>query len=145
MKIKIKTQEIGLKTPISIIVNLPMADRASEMMEQVTKFQITAMKAQEMNENDEMADSLEAAQATLNVTHDLRELSKKCVEFLKATLKLDAKQVQILQRHVTSHQALLSYTGYVCGRIQYPDAIPVKNEQTAPKSPSTPSESKLNN
>lgn len=142
MKIKIETAQIGLKTPISVIVNLPLVDRASEMMENITKFQITALKAEKMNEKDNTP--LEIAETNLNATHQMRELSKNCVSFLKDILKLNAKQVQTLQHTIYSANSLLEYTGYVCGRLQYADAAPAKQEP-APKSPSASSEDNLTN
>lgn len=137
MKIKIETAQIGLKAPISVVVTLPLVDRASEMMENITKFQITALKAEQMNEDDN--NPLEMAEANLNATHQMREISKNCVTFLKNVLKLNAKQIQTLQRTIFSTNVLLSYTGYVCGRLQYADATPAKQEP-APKSPSDSSE-----
>ncbi|KRM81972.1 hypothetical protein FC35_GL001637 [Limosilactobacillus coleohominis DSM 14060] len=142
MKIKIETQQIGLKTPISVIVNLPLVDRAAEMMENITKFQITALKAEQMNEKDNT--DLEMAEANLNATQQMREISKSCVAFLKDVLKLNSKQVQTLQHTIYTQNSLLKYTGYVCGRLQYADATPAKQE-SIPKSPSDSSEDNSTN
>lgn len=89
MRIKIDTHQIGLKEPISIMVNLNSADKFDEMTEKMTAFQIKAM---EVNQADD-PDSLDNIKQSLAVNKELRQISKQCIDFLTKTLKLNAKQV----------------------------------------------------
>lgn len=127
MRIKIDTHKIGLKQPISIIVNLKSADKVDEMSDKITRFQIEAMEVDQASK--EHPDDLETVQKSLEVSKGLRKLSQECIDFLKQTLKLDAKQVQTMRRTLPSRNALMSYTGYVCGRMQYPDVDLTQGDQ----------------
>lgn len=124
MRIKIDTHQIGLKEPISIVVSLNSADKVDEMTEKITAFQIKAM---EVEQGD--SESLETVKQSLAVSKELRKLSQECIDFLKQNLKLDAKQVQTMRRTLSSRNALMSYTGYVCGRMQYPDVDLTQGDQ----------------
>lgn len=124
MRIKIDTHQIGLKEPISIVVSLNSAGKVDEMTEKITAFQIKAM---EVEQGD--SESLETVKQSLAVSKELRKLSQECIDFLKQTLKLDAKQVQTMRRTLSSRNALMSYTGYVCGRMQYPDVDLTQGDQ----------------
>lgn len=137
MRVKINTDQIGLKEPISVLVNIPMADKATEMMEEISLFQIKALESDQVNTKD--PESLAAAKANYEVTHGLRTVSGKALEFLKDVLKLDGKQFQTLKRVLPSQRALLSYAGYVCGRLTAPD-VDQETLDPSPKAPSATSE-----
>ena len=139
MRIKIDTHQIGLKEPISIVVNLNSADKVDEMTEKMTAFQIKAM---EVNQADD-PDSLETVKQSLAVNKELRQISKQCIDFLTKTLKLNAKQVQVMRRSLASRNALMDYTGYVCGQMQYPDVdLSAAKDDDPKKSPSPTSDEK---
>ena len=139
MRIKIDTHQIGLKEPISIVVNLNSADKVDEMTEKMTAFQINAMEISQ----DENPDSLDSVKKSLAVSQELRKMSKQCIEFLTKTLKLNAKQVQVMRRSLASRNALMDYTGYVCGRMQYPDVdLSATKDDNPKKSPSPTSDEK---
>ena len=103
MKVQIETHQIGLKEPVSITVNLNSADKVDEMTEKLTAFQIKAM---EVEQGD--PDSLKTVKQGLAVSKELRQLSKQCVEFLTDTLKLTAKQVQVMKRTLSSRNDLMA-------------------------------------
>lgn len=133
MRIKIDTHQIGLKEPISIVVNLNSAEKVDEMTEKMTAFQINAMEASQA----EYPNSLDSVKKSLAVSQELRKISKQCIEFLTKTLKLNAKQVQVMRRSLASRNALMDYTGYVCGRMQYPDVdLSAAKDDDPKKSPS---------
>ena len=140
MKVQIETHQIGLKEPVSITVNLNSADKVDEMTEKLTAFQIKAM---EVEQGD--PDSLKTVKQGLAVSKELRQLSKQCVEFLTDTLKLTAKQVQVMKRTLSSRNDLMAQTGYVCGRMQYPDVdLSTAKDDEPKKSPSAISDENSN-
>lgn len=140
MRIKIDTHQIGLKEPISIVVNLNSADKVDEMTEKMTAFQIKAMEVSQADDPD----SLESVKQSLAVNKELRQISKQCIDFLTKTLKLNAKQVQVMRRSLASRNALMDYTGYVCGQMQYPDVdLSAAKDDESKKSPSPISDEKL--
>ncbi|WP_281829377.1 phage tail tube assembly chaperone [Lactobacillus amylolyticus] len=111
--LKIRANELGIKTPISIKGSVKATDMADEMLIKLLEFGTEAQKTDFSNIDDD----IEGAEKVVALKKKQREFRKEAFDFLQRVLKLTDKQADDAQENIESDEALTQYLNYVIARL----------------------------